>query len=209
MQKLFFLLSVVLITTASLAQSFEGKIIYSNTYQSKQASTSNLQFTELIGNEFEYYFKGADYKTISNGTLFQWQLYSTSDNKVYSKMTSSEAAFWNDASINPDTVYASVVHPRTMEVLGYMCDELVLTCKTGVQKYYYSSKLSTDPRLFEKHLFGNWYDFVKVSKAIPLKMIIESHLFIMESIAIKVEPMKMDAALFALPAGLRTEKSPF
>ena len=138
----------------------------------------------------------------------QWQLYSPGENKLYSKLSNNEAAIWNDVTVNPDSVFSSVVHLKAIEILGYTCDELVLTCKTGVQKYYYSSKFPVDPKLFQKHAFGNWYEFVKVAKAMPLKMIVDNPQFVLESTATAVEPLKMEAKFFVLPEGMKTMKSP-
>jgi len=209
MQKVFFILFFTFVVVNCFAQSFEGKITYTNTYKSKFPNLTDEQLTEMMGTSFEYFFKAANYKTQSNGTLMQWQLYNANENKLYSKLSTSDSAIWNDVTVNPDTVFTAEVHLRVKEILGYSCDELILTCKSGVQKYYYSSKLPLDPMLFQKHLLGNWYEYIKVAKAIPLKMIIDSPQFIMESTATAVDPAKLEAKFFLLPEGLKTIKSPY
>ena len=98
---------------------------------------------------------------------------------------------------------------ESLTVLGYLCDELILICKSGTQKYYFSSKLPLDPIDFEKHKFGNWYEYVSRAKAIPLKSIIETEQFTMESVASEVVPMKLESSDFALPAGAKLQKSPY
>jgi len=206
---MFLFLFFICAAITSFSQSFEGKITYSNSYKSKNPNLTDQQFTEMMGPVFEYYIKGAEYKTISNGTLMQWQLYNPSDNKLYSKISNNEAALWNDATVNPDSVITAEVHPRVKEILGYSCDELVLTCKSGTQKYYYNSKIYIDPRLYQKHMFGNWYEYVKVAKAMPLQMIIDSPQFILESTATAVDPGKLEANLFLLPEGMKTMKNPY
>jgi len=209
MQKIFFILAFICISFTALAQTFEGKIVYANVYKSKSPGLTDQQLTEMMGPVFEYYIKGADYKTSSNGTLMQWQIYNPNENKLYSKFSNNEAAIWNDVTINPDSVLTAEVHPHATEILGYSCDELVLTCKSGVQKYYYNSKLSLDPRLYQNHVFGNWYEYVKVAKAMPLKIIIDSPQFILESTATAIEPAKLEAKFFLLPEGIKTMKSPY
>ena len=95
------------------------------------------------------------------------------------------------------------------EVLGYKCDEVILTCKSGVQKYYFNSKLSVDTKLFVNHKFGNWFDYLSKSNSLPLKSVIETAQFTIESIATEVKPMKLDTKTFELPAGIKTDKSPY
>ena len=94
-------------------------------------------------------------------------------------------------------------------ILGYQCDELILTCKSGVQKYYFSSKLKVNTSLFEKHKFGNWDVVMAKTNSLPLKMIIESPQFSMELVATEVTAMKIEDKVFELPADSKVEKSPY
>jgi hypothetical protein len=94
-------------------------------------------------------------------------------------------------------------------VLGYTCDELVLTCKSGLQKYYFNAQFPIDPKLFGDHKFGNWYAYVSAAKAVPLKSIIESDQMVLETEAVAIKTMKLDNKLFELEEGVKVEKSPF
>ena len=102
----------------------------------------------------------------------------------------------------------SIGTKNVTEVLGYPCDELVLTCKSGLQKYYFNTKLSVDITLFTNHKFGNWYDYLSKANSLPLKMIIDNSQFSWECVATKVTAMKLDKAFFELPANTTTMKSP-
>ncbi len=170
---------------------------------------TNQQWATMMGSTQEYLIKGGDYKSTFNGTVVQWQLYLNKDNKLYTKMASPETAFWNDASIQGDEILKAEVTKGVTEILGYKCDEVILTCKSGVQKYYFNSKLAVDPKLFTNHKFGNWFDYLSKSNALPLKSIVETAQFTMESVATEVKQMKLDASTFELPAGIKTEKSPY
>ena len=191
------------------AQSFKGEIIYHNTYVSKTPAVSNDQFGAMMGSTQNYFVKDGEYKSECNGTLVQWQLYINKENRLYSKLSSSEAVYWNDGTVNTDEVLSSELHQAATTILGYNCDELVLTCKSGVQKYYFSSKIPLDSKLFTNHAFGNYYAYISKTNAIPLKIIIDNPQFSMESVATVVKPMKLDAAFFTLPAGVAITKSPF
>jgi len=209
MKKILFLLSLSLISFALFAQSFEGKIIYQNTFKSKTPNVSDEQFSSMLGSVQNYYMKGGDYKSESNGKFVLWQLYLNKDNKLYNKVANSEAILWNDGAINPDEVISSELHKGVIEILGYKCDELVLICKSGIQKYYFSSKLPVDSKLYSNHKFGNWYAYLSKANAIPLKMTIDNEQFTMESVATDVKVMKLDASLFILPANVQVVKSPY
>jgi hypothetical protein len=207
LNKIKFLL--LLISFTSFSQNFEGEIIYSNTYTSKNLQLKDEQWSLMLGNTQNYLVKGGDYKSITNGKLMQWQLYINKDNKLYNKMANSDIVYWNDASIQGDEVIKIEINKNVVEILGYKCDEIVLTCKSGIQKYYFNSKISIDPKVFINHKFGNWYDYLSKSNALPLKMILENPQFTTISIATEIKPMKLEINTFELPAGVKTEKSKY
>lgn len=194
---------------ATFGQSFEGEIIYRNSLKSKNPKMTDEQWTQMMGSKQEYFIKQGNYKSVTNGTMTQWQIYNNKENKVYTKMSNSETVLWNDASVNSDEIIKSEMKKNAITILGYSCNELTLTCKSGVQKYYYSSKLPVDIKLFENHKCGNWYEFLKNSKSLTLKTIIETLQFTMETIATEIKPMKLDDKIFILPADTKTSKSPY
>jgi hypothetical protein len=172
-------------------------------------NVTDEQFTLMMGSTQEYYIKDGDYKSVTNGNLLQWQIYSNKENKLYSKMANSETLLWNDGAVNSDEISKVEINKAVTEILGYKCDELILTCKSGVQKYYFNTNLSVDPKLFEKHKYGNWFDFVSRAKSLPLKSIIDNTQFTLVSIATEVTPMKLEKTFFELPANSKTMRSPY
>jgi len=209
MNKLLVFALITFSTLTVFGQNFEGKITYSNTYKNKNPQMTDQQWLSMMGGTQEYYIKGGNYKSVTNGTLMQWQLYVNSENKLYSKMTNSETVFWNDGLTNSDSIISVELNKNVIEILGYKCDELILTCKSGIQKYYFNSTLKVDVSLFENHKFGNWYDFLKESNSLPLKMIIDNAQFTMENIATEVKEMKLNEKDFQLPENIKTAKSPY
>jgi hypothetical protein len=205
---IYFSISLLLATTL-LGQNFEGKITFKNTFKSKTQNITDEQFTAMMGDTHEYFIKGGDYKTITNGSFLQWQQYINADNKLYNKMANSETILWNDGSVNMDEVIKAEINKGVTVVMGYNCDEIILTCKSGIQKYYYTSKIAVDVDLFEKHKYGNWFEFISRSKSLPLKMIIENAQLSYEAVAIEVKPMQLGKTMFVLPANAETAKSPY
>jgi len=195
-------------TAPANSQYFEGKVVYQNSYKSKRPNVTDAQFTSVMGSKQDYFIKGGNYKSVSNGTVSIWQIYINKDNKLYNKYTDSETIFWIDGGTK-DEVILDIAHNRNVtDVLGYKCDELILKSKSQTEKYYFNSKFGVDIALYPKHLFGNWYEYLKVAKALPLKMIIDNPEFTMTSIAIEVKPMRLDDKEFQLPPNAKTAKSP-
>lgn len=200
---------IVFSTITVFGQNFEGKITYSNTYKSKSKHMSSEKWEERMGDTREFYIKDGDYKAVSNGTFMQWMIYVNAENRIYSKTAFSETAFWNDGLINRDSIISIELNENAVEIIGYECDELILTCKSGIQKYYFNTALKVDVSLFENLKSGNWYAYLKESNALPLKMIVSNPQFTTESTATKVEEMKIKASDIQLDENQKTAKSPY
>jgi hypothetical protein len=183
------------------AQYFEGEVIYQMTYKSKMKDVSDERITNAMGDESDYYVRGGDYKNVGNGTIFQWQLYRHDDNRLYNKMTKTNGILWIDGASDQDTVYSSSMVFGAATVLGYSCDELILYCRTGTQQYYFSSKLALDSRLYAKHRFANYYDYISRAHAVPLMYVIDTKQFTVTSKAVTVKPGPLDPGMFVVPAG--------
>ena len=209
MTKTITFLLATFFTITAFGQSFEGKIVYQSIYKSKLPNVTDAQFSSMMGSNTEYFVKNGNYKSVTNGSFMQWQLYINKDNKLYNKMANSESLAWNDAATNSDEVLNAVIKKEVIEILGYKCDEIILTCKSGTQKYYFNSKLAVDPKLFINHKYGNWYDYISRAKALPLKFIVDNAQFTWESVATEIKEMKLDQTLFELPENVKTVKSPY
>src|SRR5258706_11524437 len=98
------IIAISLISTLSIGQSFEGKIVYQNNYTSKLAQVKDEQFNVMMGTRQEYYVKGGNYKSVTNGSFAQMQLYIQADNKLYNKLATSDTLYWMDGKSNNDEV---------------------------------------------------------------------------------------------------------
>jgi hypothetical protein len=205
--KAIFRILVLFLSITSFSQNFKGEIVYANTYKSKNPQVTNEQWNLMIGTTQRYLTQDGNYKSITNGKLLQWQLYINKDNKLYNKMSNSETIYWNDGSIQGDEIINIEINKNVEKILNLLCDEVILVCKSGVQKYYFNSSLSVEPNIFINHKFGNWYDFLLKSKSFPLKMIIENDQFIITSTATEIIPKDIENAVFNLPPNTKTEKS--
>ena len=153
-----------------------------------------------------YYAKGGDYKTESSGTLGEWQLYINLDNKLYNKTPGSNVLSWNNGASYNDRVLSSKITKNAIEVKGYKCHELILNCINGVQTYYYSDSFKIDYKLFEKHKYGNYDIYTEKEKAFPLKLKVENDFYIMEIVAIEIEPQILSSEIFTISGDLKINK---
>ena len=124
-------------------------------------------------------------------------------------MANSPLAMFNEGSENNDEVVSAVIKKDAETVLGYKCDELTITTKKSLQKYYYTSLLPVNGKLFANHKFGNWDVYMQKANAVPLKIIMETAQFSMESLASEVKAVKLEDTLFTLPAGMQVTKNPY
>jgi len=207
-KRLFFALCAMVACTAFVAQTFEGEITYTIAYASKNPKMSSQQMNYFFGDWMSYTIKGDNYKSTTNGKLTVWQLYHPHENRLYTKTSNTETIFWEDAAVNSDEVLKTELNYNAGEVLGYKCDEVVLTCKSGVQRYFFSRQLAAKAELFKNHKYGNWYDFLKLSSALPLKTVIENNEFVMTSVATGVKEKKIDDSYFKLPSNASTAPAP-
>jgi len=198
------------VVSSATAQSFEGKISYRNSYRSKLPNISDAQFTEMMGATQQYFVKGGNYRSETNGSFFQWQMYLNSENKVYSKLSTSEVILWNDAGENKDALVKVEVNKKVATVLDHVCDEVVVTTSSGVYKFYFNSGvLKVDGSLYGKHKFLYWNEYLAKANAFPLKVIFDDAKFSFESVVTGITPLKIDDKIFELPPGAEFQKNPY
>ncbi|WP_438422228.1 hypothetical protein [Aquimarina macrocephali] len=194
----FFLL-LLLVNTFVFGQNFEGKITYQNSYESKTPNLTNEQLNLLMGTIQEYVIKNANYKTSFNGKMNQFQIYRSEENKLYNKFSNANILYWSDGSVEGEKIVEVKKVKNKEMILGINCDELTMRTSRGIYIYYYNSKYAIDPNNFKDHIFGNWYAYVKESKSIPLKMVMDTPEFKSTSIAIKIEELEVKKEIFDLP----------
>lgn len=203
------LIALVFVSLTSFGQHFEGKITYKNSYKSKIPNVTDDQLTTMMGPQQDFFIKGGNYKAVTNGQMVQWQLYLNKDNKLYSKLVQSPVIYWNDGTAGAEDIIKTELNKGVIDILGYSCDEIILTTKSGAQKFYSNSKLSLDPKHFENLKLVNWNEFAAKAKAWPLKLVLDTEQFTIESIATEVTPQKIEDKLFELPEGAVLEKNPY
>jgi hypothetical protein len=162
----------------------------------------------MMGTNQHYYIKNDFYRSVTDGTYSEWQLYNPLENRIYNKLTISDTLYWWDGNNNSEKIQSFKIVKDSIEVLGYSCDVFILKTKIGTTSYFYNEELRVDPELFKDHKFENWNFIISKTRSLPLKLIVENEQFKSISIATKIIPKKLDKALFELP-NAPVIKSPF
>lgn len=180
------------------AQVFEGKVVYSNHFSSKIKNLTDEQLQMIVGSKQEYFIKGGSYKSLLNGRALVMQLYDQKNNRLYNQRANTDTLYWFDASKNTDQVKNVEIRQNADTILGKKCDMLILQTVTGTSTFYYSSEYKIDSKAYINHKYNNWDLYVMKTGAVPLKTIVENGQFKMESTAIEITPVKLDAAFFLI-----------
>jgi hypothetical protein len=83
----------------------------------------------MMGTTQEYSIKGGNYKSVTNGSFVQMQLYVQSENKLYSKLATSDTLFWTDGKNDSDPVVSYKILEDQEVVLGVTCDAIIIESK--------------------------------------------------------------------------------
>ncbi|CAM1364540.1 conserved hypothetical protein [Tenacibaculum sediminilitoris] len=197
------LVVLLIISYQGIAQQFEGKIVYNNSYVSKSKNVSNEQLTSLMGGTQVYYFKNGNYKSVFNGKFMQLLLYVNAENKLYNKFSTSNDYYWSDGNVEGEEVLNYELHKKKETILGYLCDELIIYTQKGTYTYYFNTDFKINAAQFLNHNYANWSFYTEKAKALPLKIIMDVSEFKSSSIAVDIERKKIENDIFILPKGVK------
>ncbi|MCS6283661.1 MAG: hypothetical protein HUM72_24320 [Dolichospermum sp.] len=193
--------------TSAYGQTFEGEIIYSNHFVSKMKNFTDQQLEVMIGTKQEYLISGGSYKSFLNGQSVVMQQYDYKTNRMYNRKVQSDTLYWFDASVNTDDVVSYEIKKNAEVILGNQCDAIVMKTKTGTTTMYYSAKYKVDSNVYRQHNYGNWAFYAAKTGALPLKTIMETSAFKMESVATVIKPMKLGEDYFKIDSKTPIKKS--
>tara|TARA_R110002033_G_scaffold169674_1_gene210770 strand:- start:7273 stop:7899 length:627 start_codon:yes stop_codon:yes gene_type:complete len=190
---------VFLLSSISLAsQNFEGILVNSINYESKDSSVSSEQLNSLLGTKQFYAIKEGNYKSVFNGLFIKLQIYKNDENRNYSLTSKSDTLYYEDYSLNKDKVLSFKIEKNKDTIMGILCDLITVKSEKGKTSIYFSSNYKINPDLYKQHNYGNWNYIVSKIKALPIKTIQETEQFIMTSIATEITPMKLKDNVFEI-----------
>jgi|GEM_PF-1487262 len=194
--------SLILSWALFLGTSFEGEIVYVNTYIVHDQSLSIDSLRGIVGDTIVLVMKEGNYKLVSTG----W--------KRVTATYEGERNIWNVYNNRRDTIVAVTGLAHTMEspifevpqnsnetVLGFNCKSVVMTWKTGRNVYYYNEGLRIDPDLYKGHNIDGWNGYCEVSKSVPLMIKYEKKGYTVVQKAVQIREREVEWKEVQVPLG--------
>ncbi|GLB52600.1 hypothetical protein NBRC110019_16400 [Neptunitalea chrysea] len=204
--------------TFSFAQSFEGILSYSVDIElsAKMKEKGMTKETVMVimdedggfPETINYKYKGGNYvlEVPKSGSK---SIYIGAKNTLYSfSKDKPQLITATDTSVNLEHLMYGINPSVTTEetdviINGKTCKKIVISWSNGTYEYYYSDNyLSMDPALYKDFNYNMWNAYLKISKALPLRIVKkggdESITLIMNLETASYA--KLDDAIFNLPA---------
>ena len=196
--KIAFFIIISLILKPCFGQQFEGKIVYQNSFHSKDKDTQNENLNQLYGYTHIYQIKNGNYKLSGDGALLQWQIYIAKKNKLFVKIALVDKPYINNLNKEVEKIKDIQVNRKSTNILNHLCDEFIIHCINSTQKYYIDSSLNINSEIFKNSKFNLTFAFLLNNQILPFKMITENEIGICESVAIEMKEEKIDDNIFIM-----------
>jgi hypothetical protein len=203
--KLKITLALILIANFLFCQEkeFEGIIDYKLVVKNPMPELmSDSLWIARVGktiSNHKYYYKGSNYKNVIDKK--QLQIYKPKSNQIYNYTIEKDTVFTNILNANKsiDSLRSIEKSDKTELILGYECQELIIKTKLTETTYYYSRELNIPSVNYINHHYGNWYEYLKETNSLPLKIIVKNKFLFMEMTAINLESKELNIDEFKLP----------
>ena len=168
---------IILISTLSLfyvnayAQSFSGKIQYTNTFTDLKNNDITDRMSSFFGKEKHYFINDSNYKAYNQNNRLAY-LYNSSTNTYYSSGGGNSKINKTDASTKTTKLYSTKMLPEKITICGYECISMEENTESSTTVYFFSPLVRIDKTSYAKHNFGNWNAYLAATNgALPLKHI--------------------------------------
>ena len=225
MKKLNLIALLLLVTTLSFAQSFEGKLTYVVEFDITAQKIGDFEITETqildkMKEEGAYFdtiiitIKEGNYIKKNNSNTQETVIYLSDSNNVYVLQKDFEFITITDASkISPFNIevgeYKLIKSDTTKSILGTDCEIITLSWGTlGTEQYCYNKDMAPiDPKLFENHIYEGLNTVLNITHSYPLEIKKTMNDFIsVKMTLVNYADEKIDDAVFVLPAMEAAEK---
>ena len=195
----------MIITSSAICQEkeFEGVVNYKLEIKNPSPELiSDSLWTARVGKTIsyhKYYYKGSNYKNVIDDK--ELQIYKPKSNEIYNYRIDNDTIFSNtlNAEKSIDSLKSIEKVDKTELILGYECHKLIFKGKLTETTYYYCADLKVPATNYVKHHYGNWYEYLKETNSLPLKIVVKNKFLHMEMTAVNIEPKILSIAEFKLP----------
>jgi hypothetical protein len=201
MTKLYTLI-LLLVSTLSFSQDFEGIINYDITYEKIDENiTVNIkELEEFLGKKSTFITKDGAYKQLSEGKFMAFQIYNPNESKLYYKdIIQSDTLYFNDLKKFENTEFEYEIIKNADTILNHVCHKLIYKNAESEEHYYFSSDLKQNPKYFQNFTVGNKNKLTELMKSVYLRYDVIYYGISIKSIATEIKHQKMNNTEFDIP----------
>jgi hypothetical protein len=210
MKKIILIITLITSTYCLNGQSFTGLITYEQNFKSKEPQEVSDEMLKMyMGQTHEYFIKGGNYLTKTNGLGFNRQLYLLDSLKMFMYNSNSDTVFQHSIQKDTSEFISYEFFDTDKEILGFKVKGLKFTTSQAVTTYYYSEQLRLDWEKFSQHKFSHWNKATELMKSVPLGYLIDNKVMTIEGIAIDMKEMEQMSDFFKLPENSVVVKNPY
>ena len=206
--KILRILFLFCFTTNTLeSQNFEGILKYSVDFEvSKEMEQlgytrafliSKLKEDNLYSEYILYYYKDHDYVIETDDYKAN---YIGKDKTIYTRMRGQNVVVATDVSKYSLSQPEVCIDESKELILKRKCKKVSFEWKSNAYEYYYSPDfLPLNPLLYESHNYEMFYDFLKISNSLPLRIVKKVGGIITTINLIEVNESDLNHDLFKIP----------
>lgn len=185
--KILFFTTLLLWAGVAFGQSFEGTLTYYSEIDilekfkkmglTKEMLVAKMKEDGSYSDTIKTSYKQGNYYSVLNSNPKNKLIYKSADNKLYVMRDGSDVCSVTDVSIDLESTMTGKMPTvqkldTTVVVNGASCSIVRVQWKSGTYDYYYNpTKLSADPNLFANHTYDGWAEFLKISRALPVRIV--------------------------------------
>ncbi|QRM90376.1 hypothetical protein FG167_14400 [Lacinutrix sp. WUR7] len=196
----------------AISQNFEGTLTYKNdlvlskklvektglTVEKMKKNNSFFAYTEITYKQGNYCMEASNsrIKQIYNPERKELLTIDSKLDLVSAIITNIDLEFEKTGNLPK----IEIVDTKEV-ILSHTCKKVVVTWQSGVYAYYYNSQfLPMDPNLYANHRYDMWFEFLKKSNALPLKIVKKTNGFMTATMTLeKVDAHAVKDKKFKLP----------
>ena len=193
---------LILISTITFSQDFEGIIEYKITYENlnEQNKVDIKGMENFLGTKSIFTTKKGAYKQISEGQYMSFQVYKPNDAKLYYKdFIESDTIYFKDLKKFDNTEFEFEIIKNADTILNHICDKLIYKTDQTEEHYYFSPDLKQNPKYFKDYSFGNKNKLTELTKSIHLRYDLFFNGILIKSVATEIKEQKIEDKEFEIP----------
>jgi len=171
---------------------FEGRVYYTNHFNIKNAKIDSNQLIKFYGKNNVYSYKQGDYLWTYDGAM-ELELYLHGKGLLLNKYRNQDYYISRDVVKEVDNIISYTIQENADTICGYVCNAIhIITQREGTNNQlartlYYNSEVALNPDHFKNYNSYAYSKLYQITRALPLKIVVEDEAFEITMEAEKVE----------------------